>query len=151
MHPARLFEYLAERMCFAPLQQKRKYRQCTGRSEDHKKRLKLRQNLRRIRCGLRSPLSNSNCHANKQYQLCWVPNIKGQYNFFFGAASGITNGSFSYVQDDITPESAQVQHSAAGNHRQMALVYDAASSNGLYGASSTVQPLATACQYLIKY
>ena len=94
---------------------------------------------------------SSATHAAGSYIAAGLPNIKGQYNFFFGAASGITNGSFSYVQDDITPESAQVQHSAAGNHRQMALVYDAASSNGLYGASSTVQPLATACQYLIKY
>ena len=104
----------------------------------------------------------SGTHSTGSYISAGLPNISGDLrgSFTYGAGDANTEGAtFWYYGDRRNPggyQPATLSYqipftSVASGGNQTDMIIDAALWNSLYGSSTTVQPSATAVQYLIKY
>lgn len=87
-------------------------------------------------------------HAAGTYIAAGLPNISGSVGngasaFIYHNASGAFFLAGDVANWQLDSRSSEPNNSALG--------FNALLANSIYGASSTVQPLATAVQYLIKY
>ena len=87
-------------------------------------------------------------HAAGTYIAAGLPNITGA--LWHGIATGAIQGGNGVFYIDASSTS-HAQQSFAGEAFPRNIYFAASSASTIYGASSTVQPSASAIQYLIKY